>query len=743
MADPKASKRGAKKGAVNPTSAPDPRFDPASNDENAAAHGTKVKKATTKDDASDTQIVVRRLLNEAIDYYEQELEPDQTKATDYFYGRPFGDEKKGRSKVVNTVLRNAVLSTIPSLMRIVYQDERVVEYKARELEDEPGAEQATDTIRHVITVENPGFRIFEDNLMDGLVRRLGIFKWWWDEDVRSEQIEFTGLSQAEFAQIVNDDKIEVDLDAHYVDADSQPSYDVTVTRTEEPRSRYETLPNEEFVFTPNARSLEKAMLVAHVREVPAPELEAMGIDADLIEESKGQQRRLLNETLDAARQFDGLSTRYIRSETDKASENCLYAEAYVLRPKKKGAGMERRLFKCVGPMFEITNGDNGELADNLPFSVWTPVPEPHTVVGQSFYDLLRNPQRIISQIERGTLDSLAQAITPVTEVVQGQVNMQDFISPEIAGVRRVRQIGMTNNIVHHFVGGDTLPVLDYYNGVVEDITGRNRGAMALDADALQSTTKLAAASILSASQQSMEMLARNFCEMALKPLCEGLLKLETQHRNRKRTIRLRNQYVEVDPRSWDSLMDVQINVALGAGTPADKLEMLAGLAGKQQELLASGSPLVSNIELRKTLAKMTTLSGERNVAEFWKPWGPQEEQQLQQAMAQQPPPPDPNMALVEIERLKVASDAALKEKQFGLDQWKAQQENDRERDKISRDMAMQELEIEKKYQTTIDQAKLEQEIERDRMAQEGALKQAEIAAKTSPRRIEIGRAPAA
>lgn len=703
----------------------------------------------------DVQIRVRRLLNEAIDYYEEELEPDQVKATEYYKGEPFGDEKEGRSKVVNTVVRDAVLAAIPSLMRIVYEADNVAEYKPRGPEDEAAARQATDYIRYLITEDNPGFSIFWNVIMDGLVRRIGTVKWWWDETPVKTRSTYTGLTEAEVQMLTSDPDVEVESGVALPQADGSILFDMTIYRTTFRGVVVDTVPNEEWVFSPGARSLEDARLYAHVREVPQDDLRAMlvadGMDADeveeLIEKNKGKKSRIVSEDLSAARQFDGINRRETNPTANEVEDSVLYAEAYAKIAVEddpnydEDALPERRLFKCVGPEWEIVNNDGlGECVDDdLGFATWTPIPEPHTIVGLSFWDLLKDIQRIISQIERGTLDSLAQAITPVTEVVNGMVNMQDFINPEVAGIRRVRAIGQTQTVVHHFVGGDTLPMLSYYGQVIEDRTGKNKGAMGLDADALQSTTKVAAAAILSASQQRIEIIARVFAETLLKPMFKGLLKLVTKHQQQSRLVRLRNQYVEVDPRHWDSTMDVQVNVALGAGTPNDKIEMLAGLASKQQELMQTGSPLVSNIELRNTLATMTELSGQKNVERYWKKWGQEEEAAMQQAMAQQPPPPDPNMALVEVERMKAATEAALAEKKYQLEVWKAQREDDRERDKLSRDTVLKEREMELKYQAEIEDSQLKAQIAKDRADQEIEVKREAVREMAKPRRVQLER----
>lgn len=397
---------------------------------------------------------------------------------------------------------------------------------------------------------------------------------------------------------------------------------------------------------------------------------------------------------------------------------------------------ELRLFKCVGAEWEIINGDEdengdrvGECVDDHPFADWTPLPVAHTVVGLSNWDLLKDLQRIISQIERGTLDSLAQAITPTTEVVQGQVNMQDFINPEVAGIRRVRQVGMTREVVHHFVGADTLPMLDYYNRAIEDRAGKSKGT-GIDAKSLQSTTQVAAAAYVDAARQRVELIARVFCETGYAKLHKKLLKLITKHQQPGRVVRIRNQWTPIDPRHWNAGMDVQVNMPIGAGTTSERLEIFGGIASKQQEMIQLGVPFVSNVELRNTLDDIVQMSGKKNTARYFKPWGEQEEMQRQQMMAQQPPPPSPELALVEVEKMKAQAEMAIKQQEFALKQWEATMQDDRERDKNARDAALKERELELKFQAEIHDNELKAQVAADRAAMDADVKRE--AAKNAP-----------
>lgn len=697
---------------------------------------------STAGDAGETvQNVVRSSLERAVRYYEEHLEPDDKLATDYYYARPFGDEQDGRSKVVSSDVRDATQGQLPSLLRIFFGPEHAVEFRARGPEDEAVARQQTEYVNFVIREDNDGFLAFHAAFKDALVRRRGIFKWWWDETSRVEASDYSGLDEQQVYALLSDESTkDFDVTAVRPQEDGVDLVDVRVMRRQVTgTARFAAVPPEELVWTPEARSLESAPMVAHVRDARAEELVHLGVDAETIESARGKHRSLGGDELRDARLIHGGDGMWgdKGDDLDPSQQPVLYAEAYALVDADGDGVAELRLFRCVGPQYEIVNGDGlGEIVDELPFALLTPEPEPHTILGMSNYDLLRDVQRVKSQVLRGTLDSLAQAIEPKTEVVANEVNIADLVNPEINGIVRVNRPGMMREISHAFVGSATLPMLDYYDQIKENRTGQSKASQGLDADSLQSATKAAVTATLTAAQQRVEMIARVFAETGVKSLFRGLLRLIVRHQDRERVIRLRNQYVRVDPRQWDATMDVQVNVALGQGTTEEKIGLLAGVLGMQKELMVAGSPLVTNVEIRNTLARAVELAGFRNSDEFFRPWGPEEEAAAQKAAAEQPPPVDPNMAMVEVEKAKAGAaahaaearllldavklqrDHAIAEDRLALEAEKVATADDTEREKIRSDTASKAAEVDRTAAIALERAQLEQETQRIRIQME-------------------------
>jgi hypothetical protein len=208
------------------------------------------------------------------------------------------------------------------------------------------------------------------------------------------------------------------------------------------------------------------------------------------------------------------------------------------------------------------------------------------------------------------------------------------------------------------------------------------GSPRLDANVLQSTTKTAAAASVEAQQDRVELLARTFAELGINHVFKGLLRYVIRHQDKARVVRLRNQWVSVDPRWWDAEMDVSVNVGLGRGTDETRMAFLATIGQKQEQVLQMLGPdnaLVSIGQIRETYAEMLRIAGFKNVDRFFKVVTPEQEQMLSKQMSQNKPP-DPNQLLAQVESDKTKAKTQIDQSQQQLDLAKAKNDDDFRRD---------------------------------------------------------------
>jgi hypothetical protein len=670
-------------------------------------------------------------VGDAIDYMDTDVAPFMESATAYYRGDLFGDEEEGRSQVVMTEVRDVVQAMLPGLLRIFAGSERVVEFIPRDESKVSGAEQATDYVNYLLMVENHGFRLLLNGFKDALVRKIGVLHWWAEDREQVEEISFSDLTQEEIDLLTSDEDVtlieqdeqdDVTPAPHEGDPDALPSEPLFTARVRR-RSKTTlvkaaTLPPEELFVSRDAHTEDDALAIGRRRDMRVSELVSMGFDLDEItanmEPGRGTDMNGLADERNPSRNAWGGD-----KTGDPATQTVTYFDAYVLVDRDGDGIAERRRVRGINPKNPFILSIDGKLcdelwADDVPFGLLCPDPEPHTVVGYSIADQVADLQEIKSAVVRNTLDSLANSIHPRTVIVEGQVNVDDALNTEVGAVIRARQPGMVQPLAMPFVGQYSLPLIGYLDQVRSQRTGISEASQGLDADVLQSTTKAAVTATVSAAQERVEMIARIFAETGLRRLMRGLLKLSVQHSDKERVFRLRNKWIPVDPRSWDADMDVIVNIGLGRGTDADRLQLYSNIASRQEAIIMQagpGNPLAGLTELRNTYAKIMELGGERDVSKFFKQI---DEQALAQAASQQQQPPNPALILAQIEQSKAQVQAMKAQADAQLAAQKHVDEMALRREQLAQERELKMAEIAARYQVDVNRDAINAQVQRER-----------------------------
>jgi len=687
--------------------------------------------------SEDIQSLVGQMIDEAKEYNDTELQPKREAATNYYQSEPYGNEEEGRSQVVTTEVADVVQGFMPSLLRIFAGPERAVEYKPRGDEDEGVAEQQTDYVNYVVFEDNAGFMQLYSGMKDALIRKVGIFKWWWDDAEHAETATYSGLDEQQLEELQADEDVEVGT-IEIDDTGDRTTYSAIVTNRYSGRVKFQACPGEEVSWNRTARSVGDALIMVHTREVRADELMGMGYAYEDIEEAIGASS--ISENPDEDARVAHLSETGGNADDeaqDWFTRPVRFDEAYVYL-NVDGEEEEASLCKVsmVGDQHVLledpNTGEDYEKVSHRPFAFICPIPEPHTLVGMSEADRVMDLQKINSSVLRGTLDSLALSLDPRTEMVDGQVNYDDLMNPEIGGVVRVRQPNMLREVAHRFVGGDTLPFMQYLAEVKENRTGMSKAAAGLDADALQSASKMAVAATVTGSQQQIEMVARIFAETGIKDLYKGLLRTIVEHQDFERTVRIRNEWVTIDPRGWEATADVVVNVALGGGMPEEQQQTMREILGKQEQIMGTlgpTNPLVGVHQYSNTLHRIVEMSGRKNSDQYFTritkeeadKLAAQAEQAAQQKQQQQEPPDPAAMAIAQAElkkaetaQMQAQMQAAAKQQELELREQEMKLKDDRERDKQAADTVIRLHELQLKYEGSLTRAAIDAEIAEER-----------------------------
>lgn len=685
--------------------------------------------------ADDVQSLVSQMAQEARSYIEEEVNGKRATAIDYYFGRPFGNEEDGRSQVVSTDVRDGIQACMPGLMRTFTGSEQAIEARPKRADQTAAAEQQTEFARQVFFVDNNGFQITHDWLLNGLREGYGVVKAWWDEEETVSSLRYTGLSAEDLLGLVDDPMVELsEVEQDDDDAAGEPVYSAMVTRIEpDGRIRVEACPPEEIIFNRTARHKDSALLFGHCKEMRVSDVIALGYSPDQIEGQIGSDD--MDWEIEAARNpgdFGGDD----EGSGQFALRKILYSELWMLLDLD-GKGRAALYKVCtVGGTFKVLNI---EPAAYRPFADFVPLPEPHTILGQSWAELLMDTQRVKSALRRGTLDSLALVLNPRRVILDGAVEIDDVLNTEVGALIRERVMNATRVEDHRFVGADAFPVIQYEDEIAEARTGRTKTAQGLNADSLQSTTKMAVSATVSAAHQRAELLARIFAD-SQRHLFKIIIKIARQHQQKARMMKLRGKWVAVDPKNWDTELDFEVAVGLGSGMVEEKKAALLEILMQQNEAMTTlgpSNPMTSAGRVRNTLAKLANLAGYPDAGQFWK----EVDDEAIDAAAMEAEK-DPNSkkspedkiadAQKEIQGMKSQSDMQLKqmdleakkldtmirekelERQAQLDQEKLKLEQQ----KLLLDFELRKAEMEARFAADVEMNRIKAEFEQQRLIAE-------------------------
>jgi hypothetical protein len=543
-----------------------------------------------------------------------------------------------------------------------------------------------------------------------LMNKGGFVKWWWDDSIEVQTHTFEGLDEGALGMILQEEGVEaVSVEGRpapgmppeqmqQMEAQGQPApqvYDVEIKRRRKRnRVKIETMPPEEFFVDAAATSLDDAMVVGHRTMSTVSDLVALGYDRDMLDDHLSDEFAFVDS--------DEYTARYSNTEMPgpvSAAERrrVLYTEAWCYIDYDGDGISELRRVCTVGNNYEVVNN---EPADSIPFAMFSCDPEPHVFFGSDIADLTKDIQRVKSAVLRGMLDSLSFALYPRTGVVEGMVNIDDVMNPEVGSIIRMRQPNMVQQLDVPFLGKDAFPMIQYLDSMKEARTGQTAASQGLDPDVLQSTTRAAVTATIKGAEQHLEMMARLFAD-SFKRMFKGVLKLVITHQDRERVVRLRDEWVPIDPRVWDSTMDCSVSVGLGVGTTDERLAVLNQVAIRQQEALEKlgpNNPLVGLGQIRNTLSKMLEISGYPDSNQFFKPLP----LDYQPPPPQEPPKSSPEEMLLQAQMADIQARAQTEQQKLQLAAMKQQQLDERESARIAGDLAIREFQAESKFGDDVD-----------------------------------------
>jgi hypothetical protein len=678
-------------------------------------------------------------LRQSYGYGDGKLEEMRRRNEYYFLGIPKEDlappEVDGRSRVVDTTVRNTVLGMEAPLLKTFYGSDNVFEFEATKPGDEPKAKLISEYVNYIFRQKNPGYVITSTWIREALMQKVGIVKVWWDNSDIETVERYNGLTDVQLGILMDDPEIEVTSQKQYPDEEAakqkqeavnqltqqlqqaaqaaqqnpqagqaaqqiqqqiqqitaQPEqflFDVVCKRTQEGgRVCIENVPPEEFLISKRAKAIKTSPFCGHRFQRSVGYMRSMGytIPDNLPTEDAGVESSM--ERVEREDYVD--DSAYFSDEEgnlDESQRLIWVVEAY-LQVDYDGDGIPewRKVVKSGTHIFA------NEECDEPPFVALGSIPLPHLFYGMCPADLAIEPQRINTSLIRAQLDNVYLQVNGRYFAVKDRVNLDDLLRSTPGGVVRMDAPGMAGRL-DQGIGdtGSAMQLMQWFEAFTEESTGWTRQSQGGNGLQLQQTAT-AANIITNRADSRVEAISRYMAETGFSDLGNMILKLVMNYQNKPEMMKLGGEWVNVDPREWTNQFSLNVNVGLGTGNKDQLVAHLMALSQAQANALAIG---VANPQtIYNANVKLANALGFKNGDEFF-------------TDPRNNPPPQPQQ------------DPNVIKAQMDEQQHQREMEYKAEQAEADRENALQIKRIEAQVQMEVDRNRQELEAEQQRLKAE-------------------------
>jgi hypothetical protein len=625
----------------------------------------------------------------SVGYYDSEIASEQEEALNRYYRRPYGDEQAGRSKVVDATVSITVDNAVAAILKPFVTQEDVVAFLPKQKEDEEAAKQATEYANYVFYSDNPGFTILHDWVKDAALQKLGVVKVYWEDYERQKVVRLDNLDPMQIQQAQAEGVLQ-----EVYGPDENGLYTADILHTEKDgKCCIENVPPEEHRISPFAKPGRTPPYEAHKTVKARSELIEMGFDRDVVMALPRFGSAQIEDSRFMARYQDEDGNGNSRTDApgDPSRELVAFNDELALIDYDGDGISELRRIMRSGKVILY----NEEVEFGC-FARLCPVPMPHKIYGLSIADQCIPEARIATVLTRQTLDNIYLANNPRPMVPQNAERSDgstydDLLDDSPGAIIRVGAEPIVPFAIP-FVADKSFPMLDYVANQVEAATGIAKQGQGMDPDAIDTSGQITAtqAAIMEDGRNARaELIARIFAETGIKDLFKLILKNLVTHQPRSRVIRLRNEWVEMDPRSWNADMDLSIAVGLGMGNKAEQIAVADGVLQTMAEI--GQTPFASLIDKEKVynaVKRKFSAAGIKDVDNYLVE--PERDEEGNVVPEEQQPDPEQMKAMAELQLQQAKMQG---EQQMAQAKLEFQREEAALKVQLAREEAMAELEL--------------------------------------------------
>ena len=626
--------------------------------------------------------LISQEITNSLGFYSSDLAKQRENALKYYLGEPLGNEVEGRSSVVSQDLLEVVESMLPSLMRMFTQSDKMVNFEPQQAEDVKYSEQITDYCNFIFNRDNNGFEILHSMFKTALLQKNGFCKVYWKTTKEQKKESYKHLDETQYQTLLIDDEVEI-VEVEEIEEQDGIFYDVELRRSKEyGRCQIDAVPPEEILVSSRAKSLKDCDFIAHRVTKTVSELVNMGFNRKDVESLPSAEEEVFNTEAVVRRSYDDATTDLEAQTIDPSMKVKQITECYM-RADVDGDGIaELRKIIVGGSGYNNYIILENEEINILPFAMCVAIPMPFRFFGLSMYDLLADVQNMSTAIMRNTLDNMYYQNNARTIVVDGQANLDDLLTSRSGGIVRVKSPNAVTPLQTPNFLNDGLAMIQKIDQLKEKRSGVPNQLMGLNPDTINKshTTAQSVNQMMNSSTQRIELIARSFAD-GVKDLFKNILAVICEYQDQERIVKLRGEFIPMNPREWTDHYDCTVQVGLGTGNQDQRLQVLQQVLNVQEKMIQQqgGMGMVTPQTIYNTIEAYLQNSGYKDATQFFNdpsqqpPQPPQQDKQdpaLQLAAQQIEIDKQKAMADVDFKNRKLEADNEFKMQKLNLDEQK-------------------------------------------------------------------------
>ena len=580
------------------------------------------------------------------------LQADRAKYDKYYKSQKRGDEIEGRSQVVMSDVQDTIESLMPSMMRIFYGGQDILNIRPQGIEDETKAKLMEEKVNFDLQKGLNGFKLLYQFIKDSLLYKMGVVKYYWIDEIQKIKKTLVGLTYDEYTSLASNPTFEMvsvkmkydgreikekDIKSGIVvqDVFLGATYDVKgyeIKRISKPYA--ENLPPEEFVFDIHSRSLDESFC-AHKKRIHKNKLKKYGLSEQDVSKAMQEWTRFADESTILDERFKDLGG--IGFAVDPKDGNYVFIYECYLNDFDEDGNEVPKIVTIFGDK-ELKVEDN--TFGKPPFVVMSPIIISHRLCGRGMAELALDVQDIHTVIMRNVLDSVYFQNNGMKIVNPFRIDVDSLLNGNRPGGIAFTKFDIEPQSAIFPVPMTPLPpftkdLIEYVSVIKENRTGVTRYNQGLDSKTLNKTAT-GISQIMSAAQQRIELIARIFAETGVKDLYQAFVDMNIKFFDEEVSIKINQDWQRIRPQDIDGDFDVLIDVGIGTGSKEiafnQKVQMI-NLYGNIANVAGVMTPMVFTVEnVKNILRSMWEDLGYKNTNMYLAPDNPNVDSNMQRQM---------------------------------------------------------------------------------------------------------------